>query len=121
MGKLQVVLLLLVLSIHVYAEKPPEQKIAELEKKLERVSGKEKLEVLNNLASLLYTGDPAKCIEYCSEAIDLAAELDYPGGKARALVNKSYALSVQGERKKNLNKKLSNWKRNWKRYREKKK
>ncbi|MCP5104093.1 MAG: protein kinase [bacterium] len=102
MGKLQVVLLLLVLGIHIYAEKPPEQRIAQLEKKLETVSGKEKIDVLNHLASLLYTGNPAKCIEYCSGAIDLAAELDYPGGKARALVYKSYALSVQGERKKVL-------------------
>jgi len=101
MGK-WIILLLLVLGIHGYAEKKPEQKIVELEKKLETVSGKEKIEVLNSLASLLYTGNPAKCIEYCSGAIDLAGELDSPGGKARALVYKSYALSVQGERKKTL-------------------
>ena len=102
MGKLQVVLLLLVLVIQVYAGNTPEQKITELETKLETVSGKEKIGVLNTLASLLYTGDPAKCIEYCGRAIDLAEELDDPGGKARALVYESYALSVQGERKKIL-------------------
>ncbi len=107
MGKLQIVFLLLVFllfvpGIHVYATATPEQKIADLEKKLERVSGKEKIGVLNDLASLLFVENPTKCIEYCGGAIDLAEELDYPRGKARALVYKSYALSVQGERKKIL-------------------
>jgi tetratricopeptide (TPR) repeat protein len=102
MSKLQVVLLLLVLSIHLYTAPPSTQKIAQLEKKLETVSGKKRIEVLNDLASLLYTMNPAKCIEYCIRAIDLAEELDYPGGKARALIYKSYALSVQGEREKVL-------------------
>jgi serine/threonine protein kinase len=85
-----------------YAEKSAEQKIAELEKKLETVSGKEKVEVLTDLASLLYTRNPGKCIEYCNRAIDLTEQLDYPEEKAWALICKGYALDVKGERKKNI-------------------
>jgi tetratricopeptide (TPR) repeat protein len=99
-----IVLLAVLTAVHIHAEKTLTEKIAELEKKLPAVSGKgkEEVDVLNRLSALLYFREPGKCIEYCSRAVELSEQLDYPRGKARALVSKSYALSVQGERKKVL-------------------
>lgn len=97
-----IVLLLLVAGKLTYAEETTKQKIDALEKKLETVSGKERIEVLTDLAANLYTWDPGKCNEYSDQAITLADKLACPTGKARVLIYKIYALSVQGEKKKVL-------------------
>ena len=79
------------------AEHTLEKRIADLEKQLPGVRGKEKIDVLNRLAALTYTSAPGKCIEYCNQAIDLERRVCYPVGKAKALYLMSYALSVLGD------------------------
>lgn len=95
-------LLLLLISAAVLAQSTREQQIADLETKLETVSGKERVDVLNELASYLYTRAPKECIQRSNEALELSDLRNYPKGRARALVYKSLALSVRGEREKVL-------------------
>jgi tetratricopeptide (TPR) repeat protein len=73
------------------------KKIAEMEKKLPTSAGKEKIDILLQLASATYTAAPKKCIEYCRQVLDLSRQIGYPGGRARALILQSYALSVLGD------------------------
>jgi len=74
-----------------------EKRISQLEEQLSGAAPPKKIEILNKLASATYTAAPAKCIEYCQKAIDLAEKNSYPKGKARALIQMSYALSVLGD------------------------
>jgi len=83
-------------------EKTIEQQITDLEKKLQQVSGKEKIEVLNDIAYKMYSISPEKCIEYGSQALSLSREYGYPIGKARALKVIGIGYSMSGNRGKAL-------------------
>jgi tetratricopeptide (TPR) repeat protein len=76
---------------------PLDKKIAELEKQLANVSGKEKIDLLKRLAGITYTQAPKKCVEYCNQVLDLTKQIHYPKGKAMALIYLSYAISVLGD------------------------
>jgi tetratricopeptide (TPR) repeat protein len=78
-------------------ENPLDKKITELEKQLPLLSGKEKIDLLNRLAGITYTGAPKKCVEYCNQVLDLTKQIHYPNKRAEALISLSYALSVLGD------------------------
>ena len=84
-------LLIIFISAALFADNP----ITELEKKLETVSGKEKIEVLNELASHYFRKILAKTIEYGTQALELSEKLKDEKGKARALklIGIGYAIS----------------------------
>lgn len=63
------------------------EKIEELEKKLPTVSGKEKVEVLDELARAYREISPQKTLEYSKEALELSQKLGYRKGKALSLHN----------------------------------
>jgi tetratricopeptide (TPR) repeat protein len=59
----------------------------ELEKKLAAASGKEKIEVLNQLSASYLNHSPEKSIDWGNKALQLARELRDPKGEAIALKN----------------------------------
>ncbi|HEX38001.1 MAG TPA: tetratricopeptide repeat protein [Candidatus Cloacimonetes bacterium] len=61
--------------------------ISELEKKLETVSGIQKVDVLNNLANSFLYDDTEKSMSYAQQALELAQEEDYILGQAFAHEN----------------------------------
>jgi hypothetical protein len=71
-------LLILFISAALFADNPE----TELEKKLKTVSGKEKIEVLNELANHYFREIPAKTIEYGTQALELSEKLKDEKGKA---------------------------------------
>jgi tetratricopeptide (TPR) repeat protein/tRNA A-37 threonylcarbamoyl transferase component Bud32 len=74
-----------------------DKKITALEKQLPTVSGKEKIDLLNLLATATYTAAPKKCVEYGKQILDLTKQIHYPRARAQALLSLSYALSVLGD------------------------
>ena len=76
------------------------QEITELENKLQTVSGKEKVDILNQLGSFYSNSNPNKSIHFCNQAITLSKKINYKKGGANALIFKSYAFWVSGKREK---------------------
>ena len=95
--KITAVLLILMIPIAAAAEDKIARIITELEKQLPAVSGKEKIDILNQLASYTYTRAPKKCVEYCKQILQLTNRIHYPKAKADALIRLSYAFSVLGD------------------------
>lgn len=93
---------IMLITIGFFGQKTREQEIKDLETQLKTASGTEKVEILNRLAYFLYNPKPKKCIQYCSQALELSERLKYPAGKARALIYNGYALAVLGEKNKPL-------------------
>jgi len=79
------VIAVLLLAIVSFAEKTIDQNIAELEKKLQMVFGKEKIEVLNKLAYEYKVQSTEKCIKYANQALKLSQKLNHRKGEATAL------------------------------------
>jgi tetratricopeptide (TPR) repeat protein len=82
------------------AEETIGQKIADLEKKLQKVSGKGKVDVLNDLAFVYKRRAPKKTIEYANQALKLSKRIKYKKGEARSLHNigiGNYVLSDYGK------------------------
>lgn len=75
---------IIVFSPALWGEKTIDQKIAELEKKLPKVSGKEKVDTLNKICSAYINKSPDQCIRYGTRALKLAQKLQYPKGEAAA-------------------------------------
>jgi len=84
-------LLILLISAALFADNPE----IELGKKLKTASGKEKIQVLNDLADHYFRKIPAKTIEYGTQALELAETFKDEKGKARALklLGIGYAIS----------------------------
>jgi tetratricopeptide (TPR) repeat protein/tRNA A-37 threonylcarbamoyl transferase component Bud32 len=78
-------ILMISISMVSFAEKTIDQKIADLEKKLPTVSGKEKIEVLNELAYEYKYQSTEKCIKYANHALNLSQKLNHRKGEAAAL------------------------------------
>lgn len=64
------------------------------EKKLETVSGKEKVELLNELADDNVSFHPQKSLDFANRALELAKEIDDRGGEAQALRHMGTAYRV---------------------------
>jgi tetratricopeptide (TPR) repeat protein/tRNA A-37 threonylcarbamoyl transferase component Bud32 len=79
-----------------------DQKISELEKKLQQVQGKEKVDLLNHLAYLYISKSPVKCIEYAEQALALAQKLNHLSGEGRALQNIGIGNAILGKSEKAL-------------------
>jgi tetratricopeptide (TPR) repeat protein/tRNA A-37 threonylcarbamoyl transferase component Bud32 len=79
------------------ADNSLDTKIVELEKRLPKVTGREKIDLLNRLAAETDTAAPKKCVNYCEQILALTKQIHYPGARAQALLYLSYALSVLGD------------------------
>lgn len=75
--------IIFILSINVLAQ----NNIDSLEIKLKTVSGKERVDVLNQLSKSYYTLSPEKVIKYGRQALELSQKFDYDRGRAHALKN----------------------------------
>jgi len=78
------------------AEETFEKKVEKLEKQLQEVTGKEKINVLNRLAYYFYRRQPDRAIRYGSQALELAGKINHDKGKARALLFLANAHRVRG-------------------------
>lgn len=86
----------------ILAEQTLDQKIAQLEMKLAEVSGKEKVEVLNELSAIYYNKSAKKCIEFAEQAIALSQKTGNLPGEANALRNMAIGYSIMGDHEKGL-------------------
>ena len=86
-------------------EQTIDQKIAELEKKLAAASGKERVEILNDLVNEYTSNCPQKGIEYGRQALELSRKIKYRQEEANALLNIGWCHITQGDSKKAL----ANW------------
>jgi tetratricopeptide (TPR) repeat protein/tRNA A-37 threonylcarbamoyl transferase component Bud32 len=78
---------IIILSVVLIAEKDIDREIADLEKKLEQVSGKEKINALNELAEKHYSLNPKRVLEYANQALKLSQTINDRKGEAEALKN----------------------------------
>jgi tetratricopeptide (TPR) repeat protein len=95
-------ILFIFFSIGLLAEKTIEQKQQDLEEKLKSASGKEKIEILNQLAYSIYDQYPKKCIEYSRQALRLSKDLNLQQGMGNALKLMGMGYGVLGENKESL-------------------
>ena len=105
MGKriFTVVIIAVILFVFVAAENVEDEtaaRVTELEKKLQEVTGKEKIDTLNLLILHLCVRSPGKAIEYGNRAIALAEKIKYPKGKANAFFYLARAYGASGDDKK---------------------
>lgn len=87
--------ILISLAFHCYA-----QNVSDLEKFLPQATGKEKVDTLNQLCSLLYIDEPQRAITYGTQALNLAKNIAYLQGEALALYFLSEGYSNAGENNK---------------------
>jgi len=87
---------IMVLSPGLRGEKTIDQKIADLEKKLPTVTGKEKVDTLNKLADNYINKSADQCIQYAAEALNLSQQLRYPRGQANAYNNIAIGSTILG-------------------------
>lgn len=78
------------------------QRIQELEKKLANISGKEKIKLLNELASAYSTISVEKMLKYAGGALELSKSLNDLKGEAEALQNISIGCQLAGNFEKSL-------------------
>ena len=100
--KALVLLSILFITLGLLAEKTIDQKKKDLEEKLKSASGKEKIEILNQLAYSIYEQYPKKCIEYSRQALTLSKEINHQQGMGNALKLVGMGYGVLGENEKSL-------------------
>lgn len=100
--KRQKVYIWLIFSMFIPVVLLANQSIEELEKKLEKVSGKEKVEVLNDLAYVYYDISIEKVLEYGKQALTLSRTLKYLKGEGTALIDTGYGYMKLGSFEKSL-------------------
>jgi tetratricopeptide (TPR) repeat protein len=93
---------IIVFSPALWGEKTIDQKIADLEKKLPKVSGKEKVDTLNQISSAYIYKSADQCIQYGTRALKLAQQLRYPKGEADAYNYIAIGNTILGNPKKSL-------------------
>ena len=71
--------------------------VAELEAKLATITGKARVELLNQLSEVSRAVSVATCGDYANQALTLATELDDREGRAHALRNLAVAYSIGGD------------------------
>ncbi len=97
--KIRAIVFILILGIPILllAELLPDFSIEELEKKLQTVSGKDKVDVLIKLAGAHWYISAEKIIEYATQAMDLSKKLGYRGGEAVCLGQLAHAYNIKGD------------------------
>jgi serine/threonine protein kinase/Tfp pilus assembly protein PilF len=90
---------ILLVSLTVYGAEAFERKVAKLEKRLEEVAGKEKVDTLNLLAFYFIKRQSSRSIMYGRQALELAEKINYAKGKAKALIHLANAERVLGKTK----------------------
>jgi tetratricopeptide (TPR) repeat protein len=93
---------ILSISIGLLAETTIEQKQQDLEEKLKSAPGKEKIEILNQLAYSIYDQYPKRCLEYSRQALKLSKEINHQQGIGTALKLMGMGYGVLGENEKSL-------------------
>lgn len=78
-------LFIIIFSPALRGEKTIDQKIADLEENLPTVTGKEKVDTLNQISNAFINKSADQCIQYADQALKLAQQLQYPKGEAYAL------------------------------------
>jgi signal transduction histidine kinase len=86
----------IVVEVILLSEKDIPRKIADLEKKLNSVTGKAKVDLLNQLSLESFRHEPQKSIDYARQALALSRDLKYSGGEARAYINLGTGYSYKG-------------------------
>ncbi len=71
--------------------------IEELEKKLQSVSGKDRVPVLNDIAKAYWDSSPEKVFAYASQALELAQKFDLRKEQSRAYTSIAVSHSMRGE------------------------
>ncbi|TAL70160.1 MAG: tetratricopeptide repeat protein [Bacteroidetes bacterium] len=71
--------------------------IQELERQLNTAQGKERVNILNQISTLLREIEPEKAIHFSDEAITLASTIDYSEGIAQAYTNFGVSKAVLGD------------------------
>lgn len=95
-------ILFIFISIGLLAETTIEQKQQDLEEKLKSASGKEKIEILTQLAYQYRSISPKKSIDYGNQALELAQKLKDVQREATALVNIGVGNSHTGNQQESL-------------------
>lgn len=98
MKRFSLAILLIFLVLNLYAG----ESIKELEKKLQRSSGKEKVSLLLKLADLTAHHPDDQCLDYCKQAIDLSKHIGDPGSHARALQVMNTVYQARGDKEVSL-------------------
>ena len=78
---------IIIFSAVLTAEKNIDREIAELEKKLANVTGKEKIAILNELAEKHYFQNPKEVLKYANLALELSQTINDRKGEAESLRN----------------------------------
>lgn len=73
-----------------------DREISELEEKLKKASGKEKADILDQVARKNLRRAPQKTIQYGKQLLDLSRKLKYPEGEAHAFINIGMGYSIGG-------------------------
>src|SRR5687768_7958875 len=68
-----------------------------LERKLDKINGKEKVDVLNKLTYEFITQDNAKVMAYNQQALDLSKKIRYLKGEARAYTYRGVSEYLSGQ------------------------
>ena len=71
--------------------------IKELEQKLKSAKGKERINLLNDLAVKLYRYDPTKTEDYAKEALNLSKELEFEEGIAKSYRILGISYHIKGD------------------------
>lgn len=100
--KARLFIIVLSMTIVFFPGKGFAQTVADLEKKLETVSGKEKIELLNQLAKKNTFNSPKKSITFGEQALELSRALKDRKGEAAALRNIGAADRILGNHDKTL-------------------
>lgn len=84
MKKLFFIVILLLINDSIFSQSTI---IDSLETKINSVTGKEKVELLNEISKVYLNLSPDKTVEYGAQALKLAEELDYKKGEIKSLTN----------------------------------
>lgn len=93
---------IIILSVVLMAEKDTDREIADLEKKLSNVTGKKRINALNELAEKHYSLNPKRVLEYANLALKLSQTINDSRGEAEALKNIGNGYWLLGDAKKAL-------------------
>jgi signal transduction histidine kinase len=90
-------IIVLFISAQLLCQVSTEQKIHDLEIKANQINGSAKVDVYNEISSLLYRNSPQNGKTYALKALNLAASLNYDQGKAVALMNVGSGFYLQNK------------------------
>lgn len=82
-----------------HSESQSNNPLQDLEERLARAAGKEKIEILLQLAGRTYDRAPDRCIGYCNQILKLSQPSSNYQVRATAMIFLSWAYSVKGELK----------------------